>query len=157
MTRMPRYACLLLLIRPAIFAQNEPKITIDGDIPRPAALTSKDLAAMPRTSVTLSEHGTSVAYEGILLYDALKRAGAPLDAQLKGKAMAAYVLAQARDGYQVVYTLTELDPAFTDNKILLADTVNGNPCLKLRDPSVSSCRTRRSPPARSACWSGSRS
>jgi hypothetical protein len=96
------YASLALLLGSAIFAQNN--VIIDGDIPRPTTLTGKDLAAMPRTSISVSEHGTSATYEGILLYDVLKRAGGPL-AQLKGKALAAYVLAQARDGYQVVYTL----------------------------------------------------
>ncbi|MBI2681358.1 MAG: hypothetical protein HYX25_10195 [Candidatus Solibacter usitatus] len=32
----------------------------------------------------------------------------------------AYVLASAKDGYQVVYTLTEIDPAFTGSLILRA-------------------------------------
>ena len=39
--------------------------------------------------------------------------------------MAGYVLAEAQDGYQVVFSLGELDPTFIDNEILLADTGNG--------------------------------
>ena len=37
------------------------------------------------------------------------------------------MLAEAQDGYQVVFSLGELDPAFIDNEILLADTANGKP------------------------------
>ncbi len=102
-------------------------LTVGGDIPKPVTLTKEDLAKMPRTSVTWSEHGTPVSYEGVLLYEVLKAAGAPLDKQLSGKALASYVVAEAKDGYQVVFTLTDFDPAFTDNKILLADTADGQP------------------------------
>jgi len=40
--------------------------------------------------------------------------------------LAGYVLAEATDGYQVVFSLGELDAAFIDNEMLLADTANGN-------------------------------
>jgi len=36
-------------------------------------------------------------------------------------------LLAARLGYQVVFSLGELDPAFIDDEILLADTANGTP------------------------------
>jgi len=100
-------------------------LTIGGDIPQPLTLSKEDLAKMPRSSVSWSEHGPAVNYEGVLLYEVLKAAGAPLDKQLSGKALATYVLADAKDGYEVVFTLPEVDPAFTDSKILVADTVNG--------------------------------
>ena len=45
----------------------------------------------------------------------------------RGKALAGYVLAEAKDGYQVLFSLAELDPAFIDNQILLADTLDGKP------------------------------
>lgn len=47
--------------------------------------------------------------------------------ELRGNALAAYALAAAQDGYQVVFSLGELDPSFIDNEILLADTANGKP------------------------------
>jgi hypothetical protein len=34
------------------------------------------------------------------------------------------VLAEAQDGYQVVFSLAELDPSFVDSQILVADTAN---------------------------------
>jgi DMSO/TMAO reductase YedYZ molybdopterin-dependent catalytic subunit len=115
------------LIIPALFAQQDSKITVGGDVAQPLTLTKEDLAKMPRTKVVQNGRGSETIYEGVLLYEVLKRAGAPLDQQLSGKALASYVLADASDGYQVVYTLTELDPAFADNKVLLADTIDGKP------------------------------
>ena len=40
----------------------------------------------------------------------LVRAGAPVGKNLRGNALATYVVAKAHDGYQVVYSLAELDP-----------------------------------------------
>ena len=121
-----RFATFVLL-PVALFAQSDSKITIAGDIPQPLTLTKDDLAKMPRTKLTWDDRGTEHTCAGVSLYDVLKRAGAPLDHELSGKALASYVLAEGRDGYQVVYTLTELDPAFTDNKVLLADTIDDKP------------------------------
>jgi DMSO/TMAO reductase YedYZ molybdopterin-dependent catalytic subunit len=113
---------------------NAQSLTIGGDVAKPLTLTRDDLAKLPRTSVTLSDHGKETSYEGVLLYDILKQAGAPLDSQLTGKALASYLLAEARDGYQVVYTLTAVDPAFTSNKIIIADTLDGKPLPETQGP-----------------------
>ena len=102
-------------------------LTVSGDISKPLTLNKEDLAKMPRTSASWSEHGPTQNYEGVSLYEVLKAAGAPLDKQLSGKALATYVLAEAKDGYQVVFTPPEVDPAFTDSKILVADTADGQP------------------------------
>ncbi len=61
------------------------------------------------------------------LHEVLKKAGVPSGADLRGKALASYLLATAQDGYQVVFSLAELDPMFTENQVLLADTANGKP------------------------------
>ena len=109
-------------------------IAVTGAVKQPLTLAAKDFAAMPRTTVAVSDHGKSVTYEGVLLYDVLLKAGAPLGGELSGKALASYVLASAKDGYQVVYTLTEIDPAFTDSRILLADAADGGPLPATQGP-----------------------
>jgi DMSO/TMAO reductase YedYZ molybdopterin-dependent catalytic subunit len=124
----------VILLAP-VFAQGvEEKLTISGDIPNPVTLTKADLAKFARTSVKISDEGADTVYEGVLLYDVLKQAGAPLDKQLMGKALATYFLAEARDGYQVVYTLGEIDPNFGGNKIIIADTINGKPLFDYQGP-----------------------
>jgi DMSO/TMAO reductase YedYZ molybdopterin-dependent catalytic subunit len=130
-----KLALALLVFAPLYGQEVDAKLTIAGDVTTPLTLTKADLAKLPRTSVTVKGEGDEeTTYEGVLLYDILKQAGAPLDKQLMGKALASYVLAEARDGYQVVYTLTELDPSFTSNKIIVADTVNGKPLFQYQGP-----------------------
>ncbi|HUA20548.1 MAG TPA: molybdopterin-dependent oxidoreductase [Bryobacteraceae bacterium] len=118
-----------------VFAQPAAQITVSGDIPQVLTLTAGDLAKMPRSMLAYkNERGEELQYAGVLLYDVLKRAGAPLDKQLSGKGMASYVLAEASDGYQVVFSLAEIDPAFTDNRVLLADTLDGKPLPERQGP-----------------------
>lgn len=102
-------------------------IQVTGVVKQPLTLTADGLAKMPRASVKTISNGMETAYEGVWLHEILKRAGAPQGAALRGKALAGYVLAEAQDGYQVVFSLGELDPSFIDNEILLVDTANGKP------------------------------
>jgi hypothetical protein len=44
---------------------------------------------------------------------------------LKGKRLASCLLVEAADGYRVVFALPELDPAFTDKRVLLAFLKDG--------------------------------
>src|SRR5215831_5954849 len=105
----------------------QPSIRVTGAVKQSLTLTPDDLAKMPRVSVRMKSHGMETVYEGVWLHEVLKRAGVPQGTELRGKALAGYVLAEAQDGYQVVFSLGELDPAFIDNEILLADTANGKP------------------------------
>jgi len=69
--------------------------------------------------------GMETVYDGVWIHEVLKKAGVPQGGELRGKALSSYVIAEAQDGYQVVFSLGELDPSFIDNEILLADTANG--------------------------------
>lgn len=110
------------------------KVEISGDVAHPMMLTSEEVAKRPHTSVSISEHGNQITYEGISLHDLLGEAGVPVGPALKGKALTSYVLAEAKDGYQVVYTLAEMDPAFTDERILLVDSSGGKPLSASQGP-----------------------
>jgi DMSO/TMAO reductase YedYZ molybdopterin-dependent catalytic subunit len=110
-------------------------LAITGDVATPLTLKAEDLAAMPREKVSVSEEdGTKVEYEGVPLREILKKAGAPLGNQLRGKALASYVLAKAQDGYQVVFALGELDQAFANEQILVADKRDGKPLFEYQGP-----------------------
>jgi DMSO/TMAO reductase YedYZ molybdopterin-dependent catalytic subunit len=103
-------------------------LTVSGDVTSRLSLKAQDLAAMPRQSVTAhDEDGTAAHYEGVALREILKRAGAPSDKQMRGKALASYFVAKASDGYQVVFTLAELEPELGNEQILVADTRDGKP------------------------------
>ncbi|HEX4170425.1 MAG TPA: molybdopterin-dependent oxidoreductase [Bryobacteraceae bacterium] len=97
-------------------------------------VTAEDLAKMQRHSVTVEEHGKQVQYDGVWLHDVLAGLGVPFGAALRGKALASYMLATGRDGYAVVYTLTEMDTAFSAGDLMLADKVNGKPLPETQGP-----------------------
>jgi DMSO/TMAO reductase YedYZ molybdopterin-dependent catalytic subunit len=103
------------------------KIQVTGTVKQPLSLSAEDLAKMPRATVRTTSNGRETVYEGVWLHTVLKAAGVPQGSDLRGRALTTYVLAEAQDGYQVVFSLGELDPAFIDNEILLADTANGKP------------------------------
>jgi DMSO/TMAO reductase YedYZ molybdopterin-dependent catalytic subunit len=111
------------------------QLVVSGDIPSPLTLKPEDLAKMPRETITVEDEGGSkIAYEGVRLREILKRAGAPLAKDLRGKALSTYVVAKAHDGYQVVFTLGELDEAFGNQLILVADKRDGKPLFGYQGP-----------------------
>ncbi len=90
---------------------------------------------MPHETVSIPDQdGTKVEYEGVPLRDILAKAGVPLGGKLRGKALASYVLAKAQDGYQVVFAFGELDAAFGNEKILVADKRDGKPLFGFQGP-----------------------
>src|SRR5262245_15785800 len=115
-------------------AQNTGTLVIGGDVTTTLTVTPADIKDMPRTTVTVAEEGRQVSYEGVLVGELLKRAGAPLGRDLSGKGVATYVRATAKDGYQAVFSLAELDPSFTSNDIIVADTIDGKPLFDYQGP-----------------------
>jgi DMSO/TMAO reductase YedYZ molybdopterin-dependent catalytic subunit len=112
------------------------QLKVSGAVSTPLTLTAADLKNMPRTTlqVTNSHEKKSETYEGVLLEELLKRAGAPHGEQLRGPLMTTYVVAEASDGYRVVFALAELDSDFMNSEVLVADTVDGGPIDAKRGP-----------------------
>ena len=123
-----RSLVLVILAASLLPAQDaQPSVQVTGSVKQALTLTADDLAKMPRATVRTTNNGMETVYEGVWLHEVLKKAGVPQGGELRGKALSSYVVAEAQDGYQVVFSLGELDPAFIDNQILLADTANGKP------------------------------
>jgi DMSO/TMAO reductase YedYZ molybdopterin-dependent catalytic subunit len=109
-------------------------LTIGGDVERSISFTLAELRSLPRTTVTVEDEGRTVRYEGVLIGELLERAGAPLGAELRGDAVTTYVVASARDDYQAVFSLAELDPDYTNSRIIVADTVDGQALFDYQGP-----------------------
>jgi DMSO/TMAO reductase YedYZ molybdopterin-dependent catalytic subunit len=109
-------------------------LSITGDIAQPITWTLAELKAMPRTSVTVQESGQPAVYEGVLAGELLRRAGVSVGRDLTGNVLATYVRAVATDGYEVVFSIGELDPALTSDEIIVADTVGGKPLVDQQGP-----------------------
>lgn len=98
-------------------------LRVEGQVDRPLSLSGLDLARMPRRSLDARDHdGNSAHYEGVVLSDVLKDAGAPLGEKLRGAQLAKFILVEAADAYRAVFALPELDPAFTDRPSSTATT-----------------------------------
>ena len=112
-------------------AQTTPagELHIDGAVATPLTLTVADLKKMPRKSLTVDNPhtGKKETYVGVPVEELLRKAGVPQGENLRGKSLANYVVAEAEDGYRVVFSLAELDSGITDSDLIVADTMDGSP------------------------------
>jgi hypothetical protein len=137
MLKRTAYSAVLVLVLICAFGssagaqQPSPALAVTGDVRQPLTLTAADLAKMPRTAV--NSRNNTAAWGGVLLSEILKRAGVPLGTELRGTALTTYVVVSASDGYQVLFSLGELDPDMTDAEVLVAAA---------RDPSACSQKSR---------------
>jgi hypothetical protein len=89
-------------------------------------LDAGDLEDVPRAIVRMDVHGEHHVFEGAQLLPLLARVGAPSGETLGGAALTDVLIVTARDGYQVVLSLAEIDPAMRRNaNVILADHDNG--------------------------------
>src|SRR5215813_1868948 len=110
-------------------------LTIGGEVANPVKLTAADLAKLPHRSVQAKDHdGKDTAFEGVDLAEVLKLAGVKSGEQLRGKELALFLVVDAADGYRAVFALPEIDHAFTDRIILLADRRDGKPLAEKEGP-----------------------
>ncbi len=106
--------------------QNTVLLTVGGEVTQPLKLTADDLAKQPHRSVRAKTHdGKEAVFDGVELGDVLKLAGVKSGEQLRGKELALFLVVEAADGYRAVFALPELDHAFTDRVVILADRRDG--------------------------------
>lgn len=122
---------VLSLCSISIFAaaqDNTPVIKVSGEVSTPLSLSAADLSKMPRTTATLHDRdGKSHIYTGTPIQEILTRAGVTTGSQLRGENLSKYLLVKCADGYEVLFSLAELDSSFTDRVIILSDTLDGGP------------------------------
>ena len=111
-------------------------LRVGGNVATPLSLSANDLKALPRKTLKVLNHheNKEETYEGVAVQELLRRAGVPQNEKLRGSAMATYVLAEAADGYSVLYSLAELDSDFQDSEVIVADTMNGSPLGEKQGP-----------------------
>jgi DMSO/TMAO reductase YedYZ molybdopterin-dependent catalytic subunit len=103
-------------------------LKVGGEVPHPLTFTAEEFAGLPRQSVRAKDRdGKEVEFEGVPVFEILQRAGLKLGQDLRGPALASYLLVEAADGYRAVFALPEIDPACTDRTILLVDRRDGQP------------------------------
>ncbi|HSA54992.1 MAG TPA: hypothetical protein VLE53_04770 [Gemmatimonadaceae bacterium] len=87
--------------------------------------TGAELRALPQDTVRARAHeGPMQAFVGPSLAAVLAKQGARLDS-LRGRALAPYVLVEARDGYRVVFGVAELSRSLAGRRVILAHLADG--------------------------------
>lgn len=103
-------------------------VSVTGDSIR---ISAADWARLPRETVQASDPGGAGhapirgEYAGVPVRALLTLAGVPEGPAVRGGALRLYVVAEASDGYRVVFSLPELDPGFTDAPVIVADQLGG--------------------------------
>jgi hypothetical protein len=95
----------------------------------PVTLSLADFRALPHVNIKLHNphNDADETYSGVPLAALLAKVNVPLGENLRGKALANYVVASGSDGYSVVVSIAELDPGIHDGQILVADARDGQP------------------------------
>ncbi|MCU1237542.1 MAG: hypothetical protein JWP63_5509, partial [Candidatus Solibacter sp.] len=92
--------------------------------------TLAEFAALPHTKVNVK----GPTFEGVPVYELLKKAGQPLGQQLRKGQLVKYAIFSAHDGYRVLFALPEFDPAFTAARAVVADRLDGKPLDAKKGP-----------------------
>ncbi len=103
-------------------------VTIGGDAPHPGNVPAADIAAATHLHLdVVDEDKQNAAYDGVPLYVLLEHAGITFGQAMHGSRLMDYVVVTGADGYHAMFALAELDPAFRDRRVVLADRRNGMP------------------------------
>lgn len=114
-----------------LFAQSAAKeavIKVEGEVLKPLAITISEFAKMKHVDVSMkSREGLMQQYSGVPVFEILQQAGVTVGKELKGENLTKYMLVRSSDGYEVIFSLAELDPSFTNRVVILADKKDGKP------------------------------
>src|SRR5262245_29648755 len=108
-----RLLTFCLIVQLAALAQqvSGPVLEISGDVPHPRTFQEQGWKQLKHISLTATNaHEKKTAtYSGVPLRDLLKDAGVPSGESLRGKAFSTTIVVRATDGYQVAFSIAELD------------------------------------------------
>lgn len=129
-TRVFLFTLLGILMSPLLLrAQAAPlpaSVRVAGAVKTALTLRATDLEKLEKTTVSAPDRNNKLhTYSGVLLAVLLQKAGATLGEELKGQNLLKYLVVEANDGYQVLFSLAEADPTFANKKIILANQVDG--------------------------------
>lgn len=109
-------------------------LTLRGLDGKERQVTAADFAKLARRDTTVSAHEVTGRYSGVALTDLLALVNAPLGDSLRGRTLGTYVVAEASDGYRVLFSIAELDSRFTDRVVIVADSKDGKPLAASEGP-----------------------
>jgi len=125
-------------------------LEITGDIPHPRTFQQQEWKQLKHVtlSATNAHDKKTATFEGVPLLDLLQAAGLPSGENLRGKALATSVIVAASDGYQVAFSIAELDSSIGNHQVIVADREDG----KALPPNVGPLRLVAPDDKRPARW-----
>lgn len=106
-------------------------LQVGGQVTQRLIFDAAKLAQLPVATldVTFFAAGAvaSHSFTGALLWDVLQKAGIIVDATTKNDILRKFVTVIGSDGYEAVFSVGELDPAFGGDQIILAYAEDGRP------------------------------
>jgi hypothetical protein len=131
MARLRAVIAICVIFQVAVWAQQNGAavLEISGDVAHPHSYQEQEWKQLKHISISATnEHEKKTAtYSGVLLRDLLKEAGVPSGENLRGKALTICVVVTANDGYQVTFSIAELDEGIGNLQVLVADSEDGKP------------------------------
>lgn len=126
---------IFLFVFSSAFSQSDFKLKVSGDVLHPLEFTLSDLSKLKHKNASLKDKdGNTHIYSGVALQDILLKAGVPSGKELHGENLSKYLLVKCTDGYQVLFSLAELDHSIADKNIIIADSVDGKPLPDAKGP-----------------------
>ena len=124
------YALAIAFIVSIAFAHAQ-SFTLGGDVEKPATISMSDFEKLPTIEVKgKDKDGKEHVFKGATLFSVVQSAGIPASS----KSFMSYVQITAADNYNAIFTVAELDPAFSSQTIFLAVSVDGKPLPKGEGP-----------------------
>lgn len=125
------FSLLIVMLSPLSswgqIGEKEANVTISGEVKGVVSLSVTALDKMEKTEVIATDgKDKRHTYAGATLANILKGAGVTLGGELRGENLSKYILVEASDGYQVLFSLAEVDPEFSEKNIILANRRDGN-------------------------------
>lgn len=125
-------SCLLYV---SVSAQSEFRLKVSGEVTKELSLSLADLQKMPHQNAILKDrNGKDYTYSGVPVQDILKAAGVTVGKDLQGENLSKYLLVKCADGYQVLFSLAELDNSFSNKVAIIADQSEGKALPEAKGP-----------------------
>lgn len=117
---------LFLFSLSAASAQSIEKIVISSDKNLSKTVTIAEVKNMPHVEVSRKDRDQrDHRYSGVLLSELLFRSGLAFADSTRKENLTKYIVIEAIDGYEVMFSLAEIDPDISNQLIILADSMDG--------------------------------
>jgi len=127
MQRMAKCLAIATVMLSSVVLMAQLKLEVEGGAQK--SISQSEFQKLPRQTLTVTNPHTNKQekYEGVPLRTLLDQVAVPAGEKLRGPELRNYLVISARDGYEVVLALPEIDPMFQQNEVLVADTSDGKP------------------------------